>query len=97
MQDVVFFIFTLARDPIIEFVQWCNEIVKLFYLLELLHLTIEIFPGLYVWYRWLDGKFPGTNGKTVAKKVFLDAAIMGFPFYSAFYIGNRKNLYFLFV
>jgi len=26
----------------------------------------------------------------VAKKVFLDAAIMGFPFYSAFYIGNFK-------
>jgi len=66
-------------------VKYCQLQVKL-----LLHIS-----GLYFWYKWLDGKFPSTAGKVIAKKITLDAIVVGLPFYSVFYVGKILFFYFI--
>ena len=43
---------------------------------------------LFVWYKWLDTKFPAKTGRVIAKKVIVDSAVLGMPLYSAFYLGE---------
>jgi hypothetical protein len=43
---------------------------------------------LFVWYKWLDTKFPAKTGRVIAKKVIVDSAVLGMPLYSAFYLGK---------
>merc|ERR1719450_1842264 len=43
-------------------------------------------PVLTVWYRWLDGRMPGTGAKMVAKKVAVDALVLDLPLYTGFYL-----------
>ena len=43
-------------------------------------------PVLTAWYRWLDGRMPGTGAKTVAKKVAVDALVLDLPLYTGFYL-----------
>ena len=55
--------------------------------------SFVLSPVLYVWYKWLDTRFPAKTGKVIFKKVILDSAALGMPLYSAFYLG--KQSYFL--
>ena len=43
-------------------------------------------PVLTVWYRWLDGRMPGTGARGVAKKVAVDALVLDVPLYTVFYM-----------
>jgi Mpv17-like protein len=58
--------------------------------------TFILSPGLYAWYKWLDGKFVGTTKRIVFKKLMLDQFLMTPPLLATFFIGNGvlRNLCF---
>jgi Mpv17-like protein len=49
--------------------------------------TCAISPTLYLWYKWLDKKLPGTAVKTVVKKCLMDQFMMTPNILIMFYVG----------
>ena len=45
-------------------------------------------PFYYYWYKVLDGRFPGTNGRTILKKLACDQAVAGIFGTFMFYTGS---------
>ena len=43
-------------------------------------------PIVHNWYKWLDGKFPGSGKKIIAKKLLLDQFVLGPPYLALFFV-----------
>uniref|UniRef100_A0A1B0G7G6 Mpv17-like protein n=1 Tax=Glossina morsitans morsitans TaxID=37546 RepID=A0A1B0G7G6_GLOMM len=49
--------------------------------------TFAYAPSLYMWYNWLDGRYPGTLHRTIVKKLILDQCILTPYLLCVFYVG----------
>ena len=48
-------------------------------------------PIVHNWYKWLDGRFPGSGRKVIAKKLMLDQFVLGPPYLALFFVLVRQD------